>query len=360
MEMSYAIDMIPGGIPVRIPVSQYDKGREIRFALYQGGEKYLLPEGAQVRLEGTKPDGKCFLYEAAGTGSQVTAVLTQQMTAVWGRVLCQLRVVLGETLLGSGNFFLAVEKSPLPENGDLSASELSLIDHAAAAAEEGAKRAEAAAEAAEKAMDGKADKAVPTAPGNAALLTEDGNLMDSGLPLPARKTVSAWSEAVEPGWYQGPGVGLLGEKSVWGQVLGLGDAGLSQLVVSGSYPGAMALRSRVDGLWQSWEYLNPPMTLGNAYRTLERAEGKPVYRRLLLGGSAKNGSTCAYGVTAGQVLRVDVWMKGEKPRCLPYGAPGITEDWAVYAADGEGITLYCAEGLENEGAKWYAVVYYTL
>ena len=42
------------------------------------------------------------------------------------------------------------------------------------------------------------------------------------------------------------------------------------------------------GKWQPWEWLNPPMFLGIEYRTVERINGKPKYKRLISVGAMPN------------------------------------------------------------------------
>lgn len=40
---------------------------------------------------------------------------------------------------------------------------------------------------------------------------------------------------------------------------------------------APIIRIKSSGVWKPWEYVNPPMSLGEEYRTTERYMGKPVY-----------------------------------------------------------------------------------
>ena len=55
--------------------------------------------------------------------------------------------------------------------------------------------------------------------------------------------------------------------------------------------GCVAQRKRVDKDWQPWEWVNPPMVLGQEYRTTERYEGKPVYVKAVDCGNLPNNST---------------------------------------------------------------------
>lgn len=124
----YNLNMVPGGMPVRVPVSQWDKGsRDITFTLYAGATLFEIPSGAAVRIDGRKEDGTCFTYNTPGSGSTATVTLTEQMTACPGQTECQIVITSGEKVIGSANFILAVEKDPLPANADLSATELSVL-----------------------------------------------------------------------------------------------------------------------------------------------------------------------------------------------------------------------------------------
>ena len=52
----------------------------------------------------------------------------------------------------------------------------------------------------------------------------------------------------------------------------------------------IAVRKLEAGVWQPWEYVNPPMQLGVEYRTTERYLGKPVYCKLVNFGALPNAT----------------------------------------------------------------------
>lgn len=52
----------------------------------------------------------------------------------------------------------------------------------------------------------------------------------------------------------------------------------------------MAVRIKSNSGWEPWEYINPPMSLGVEYRTVERYLGNPVYVKLVNVGAAPNNS----------------------------------------------------------------------
>lgn len=145
----YALNMIPSGAPVRVPVSQYDAGsRTISFDLYAGAERFSAPSGATAQINGTKPDGKSFSYEVSISGNSVSATITEQMTAAAGRVNCEIAILNGSKFLGSANFVLLVEKGALPEDADMSETDLSTIQKALTNMEESTSAAAASATAA--------------------------------------------------------------------------------------------------------------------------------------------------------------------------------------------------------------------
>lgn len=128
MEQRYTLNMIHQGRPLRIPVHQYDAGsRNLIFDLIAGGAQFHIPAGATITIDGTKPDGKSFSYGASGSGDVVSATVTQQMTACAGNVVCQLTISQGGTVLGSANFVLDVEQNALPDDANMSETEIAAL-----------------------------------------------------------------------------------------------------------------------------------------------------------------------------------------------------------------------------------------
>ena len=63
-----------------------------------------------------------------------------------------------------------------------------------------------------------------------------------------------------------------------------------QLLTSEFSEKEFALRKKISGVWQPWEWVNPPMQLGVEYRTTEQYQGKPVYVKLVdLGSCPSSG-----------------------------------------------------------------------
>lgn len=183
LTQTYLLPMTPCTRPLEIPAGQYESaGRTLTLTLMDD-TPFQIPAGAVVTLTGQKPDGTCFSYLPAYSGNAVTVPLTAQMTAVSGIVPCRLEITQGEDMLASALFYLRVAPSPLPEQPNFSESELSALQQLSAAAVSAAQTAQNAANAAEQTLSGKADKAVPAAAGNVALLNAAGSLQDSGKQL---------------------------------------------------------------------------------------------------------------------------------------------------------------------------------
>lgn len=115
MPQTKNINLVPGVGPTQyINVSQNDVGREILLNLKDNSDWYDLT-GCTVTLAGTKPSG--LGYTVAGTidGHQVTITTTEQMTDEYGTIASELKITKNDTVIGSANVILSVEKDPHPD-----------------------------------------------------------------------------------------------------------------------------------------------------------------------------------------------------------------------------------------------------
>lgn len=141
------LPMIPDSAPIVINISQYDfdaagyAGR-LFFNLVNNGAAYDM-DGASAIFQGEKPDGTTFAYPASVVNQSVVRVnVRQQMTAVSGRVICQLIVSNQDGQIGSFNIWLEVQPSSAA-GGDPSQTDIPAL---IAQAKEYADAAEQAAE----------------------------------------------------------------------------------------------------------------------------------------------------------------------------------------------------------------------
>lgn len=143
------LPMVPNSAPIVVNVNQNDYddpdylGR-LFFNLVNEGQPYDM-DGATAIVEGEKPDGTAFAYNANVISASVVRVnLKQQMTAVAGRVVCQLVLTNNDGAVGSYAFWLEVQGSAL--HGDPSQTDIPAI---VAAMNDAVDRAEQAADNAE-------------------------------------------------------------------------------------------------------------------------------------------------------------------------------------------------------------------
>ena len=118
------LNLIPtGALPV-VHASQYDEGRTFRANLMDGSTVYTLDGTETLECDVKKPDGNIVTVAVTNTSdSYVEIDTTLQMCACAGDSLAELHITKGAQEIGTLNFILAVERSPL-EGGIESASEL--------------------------------------------------------------------------------------------------------------------------------------------------------------------------------------------------------------------------------------------
>ena len=118
------LDLIPDGSMPVCHASQYDDGRVIRVNLTENGADYTLSDEV-ITLDVRKGDG-CAVTSAIAFESgkkYVDIVTTEQMCAVAGSNLAELKITKNGAIIGTLNFILQVERDPLDE-GINSSSEI--------------------------------------------------------------------------------------------------------------------------------------------------------------------------------------------------------------------------------------------
>lgn len=118
------LNLIPtGALPV-VHASQYDDGRIFRADLYDGAEVYHLDGTETISCELKKPDGNIVTLAVTNTSESFIEIkTTEQACAVAGESLAEVKIEKGADKIGSLNFILSVERSPI-EGGIESESEI--------------------------------------------------------------------------------------------------------------------------------------------------------------------------------------------------------------------------------------------
>lgn len=127
------INLIPSNVPTVIHVSQYDVGRVISLTILNGVTQFIFGSGQTAIVNGRKPDKTVFSYDTSISNNIVSFTTTQQMLAVAGKVLTEIRIQDGNgNDIGTANFILDVENAPIDENAIYSESDIPAIEQAAA------------------------------------------------------------------------------------------------------------------------------------------------------------------------------------------------------------------------------------
>lgn len=132
MNQNYNINLIPGKVPVKVHVKQYDTGlRNILFTIYSGDSVFSIPYNATVTVSGTKPDGNGFSYSCSFSGSVVTVPMQEQITPLAGEFPCQLTIGQTSGVIGTASFILAVEPAALSDDTPVSQTDLAMFQQLA-------------------------------------------------------------------------------------------------------------------------------------------------------------------------------------------------------------------------------------
>lgn len=129
---SIKLNLIPGSVLPVVNVSQYDVGRQFNLNVYEGATAYSLT-GKTVEIRGTKPDGNGFAYDSSDgalsvSNNTVTISTLEQMTPCAGKVMCELRISSGTTVLSTLNFIMDCEPSALADDVPLSETDIPAIE----------------------------------------------------------------------------------------------------------------------------------------------------------------------------------------------------------------------------------------
>lgn len=336
------LDLNDPAAAVTIHAKRCDSGRSILATLLSGGAVYPVSDDLSAVFTARKPDGKVLYNACTIEAGRIRYDLTPQTTAAAGLMECELRLFRGEQLITSPRFHLMVEDTVYDENAEIeSTSEFTTLTGLVGRIEEMLQRGDFKGEpftyedfTAEQLEDLRASlygyyipsvsgagdltwqptgdtmPAVPTAnirgpapvPGADYFTEADKAAMVSQVLAKTGETFApagyglgtnapgvteeTLGETLANGWYAftpAAGVTLCGISFRYGhlRVDNFDGSSARQTLYTVSGQNTVLRRECCGGVWGEWECENPPMTLGVAYRTTERWNGKPVYRKLV-------------------------------------------------------------------------------
>lgn len=106
------LNLIPGGATQVVHASQFDKGRQFKLLTYDGDMPFD-PSTYTAEFEAIKPDGNIVQANVTESSTGVTVTTTEQMCAVEGDTICEIRFSTNSQVIGSANFILRVEMDPI-------------------------------------------------------------------------------------------------------------------------------------------------------------------------------------------------------------------------------------------------------
>lgn len=161
----HKIDMVPGGVPLTINVTQFDVDATVfEFTPFTSIGEFDFSTVKQAQIQATKPDGYAVIHNCTVGSGVITYVLQEQLAAVAGRVWSKL-VLMDEDggVVGSKAIVWIVDRAGVTDDSVVSDSDIPAIDeaikmgmaavNAADAAETAAERAKASENAATVSAD---------------------------------------------------------------------------------------------------------------------------------------------------------------------------------------------------------------
>ena len=116
MANSKNVYISPGGGSFVIWFSQGDVGNTATLSLRGERDYYEVPEGAVVKIAGTKPSGLGFNEIVTYDGHEITITATEDMTDEAGFIECEIAITYDNVRIGSGNGHLGIERNPHPDD----------------------------------------------------------------------------------------------------------------------------------------------------------------------------------------------------------------------------------------------------
>lgn len=113
---SVNLNLIPTGVMPIVHLSQYDRDADgaLLFNIFNGPAPFNLT-GCTATINGTKPDGNVYTYPCTVHSNFLTSAVYDQMTTVQGTHEAEIRISDGDSVVGTLNFQMAIEKAGVSE-----------------------------------------------------------------------------------------------------------------------------------------------------------------------------------------------------------------------------------------------------
>ena len=120
----------------------------------------------------------------------------------------------------------------------------------------------------------------------------------------------------------------------------------------------LAVRIKKEGIWEPWEWINPPMQLGVEYRTTERYGGSPVYVKAVDCGQIADGKEVQHGIAD---INIVIRYQGMR---TGFAIPqvynkNLGDPWSAYVASVNKTRISLSCGESASGGNCTVILWYT-
>lgn len=120
----------------------------------------------------------------------------------------------------------------------------------------------------------------------------------------------------------------------------------------------LAVRIKKEGIWEPWEWINPPMQLGVEYRTTERYGGSPVYVKAVDCGQIADGKEVQHGIADINIVIRYQGMRTGLAMPQVYNK-NLGDPWSAYVASVNKTRISLSCGESASGGNCTVILWYT-
>ena len=186
----------------------------------------------------------------------------------------------------------------------------------------------------------------------------------AGIPIPPT-IAGGLNTATQNGWYYFGGAGgvqnsppLISTSDYGYLLVSSRDENTKLQVFMPEVNNYIAVRKLEAGVWQPWEYVNPPMESGVEYRTTERFWGRPVYYKIVDCGQIADNKQVEHGIVNMRDCISFQGLRGSMP--MPsISNNNLSDPWSYYVADVNRTKITLACGTTAAGGNCHVILKYT-
>jgi len=343
---------------------QKDIGRSAVITVTANGQVIPVTEADGANIYIAKPDGTKVYNACRFDNGRVVAELTNQMLASAGTAKVELELgAASGSRITTPIFNLKVLPTQIDGTAIESSNEFTALQQALLQVGEIATM---------RADIGDLTKLKTTAKSSLvdAVNEQNSKFAPAGYGLGVsepQKTLSDCNDGKFSGWYKTVGSTLNSPYAAggWMRADMFSGAYGTQTWYCEANGGISAQRIMNLGVWQPWEWVNPPMELNTEYRTTERYKGKPVYVKIVSVKPTQDISGTTGLEIGHDISNLDTIVRNHS-RAGEYPFPTVSYDsntniriTGVSRIDNTKIYVRIINDVWSTATTWYFTLYYT-